>query len=373
MEEYTVKLLKHLFLLDSHNTYVLFANSFGDSSVSLDWVQGFPNVTVRRFRFPNKLLNLSLWYFGFPKIDRLLGGVDLFFMPNINFVALEKKTKLVLTMHDLSFFLFPETFSFKRKLWHMFVRPRVLCRRADSIIAVSKSTKEDIVRHWKIESNRVHAIASGLDKQFEPIGRNNPALLAVKEKYALPYKFILFLGTLEPRKNIAMLVRAYEILRRQANNGKSAQHKLVLAGLTGWKSESINREIQKNRFRKDIMRIGHVEEGDKAAVYSLCSLFVYPSLYEGFGFPVLEAMGSGAPVITSHTSSLPEIVGSGALLVDPIKPVEIAIAMREVLENGQLSAMLRDRGIRTAALFDWKKTAHDTLAVLQSATLKNRL
>ena len=137
VEEYTLALLQELFLHDQENEYILFFNAWRKETPDFSWVKQFPRVTLRIFHYPNKLLNLSLWYFGFPKIDRLLGGTDVFFLPNLNFIAVSNDTRLVVTAHDLSFELYPELFSWKQRLWHFLVHFRQVIHRANKIIAVS--------------------------------------------------------------------------------------------------------------------------------------------------------------------------------------------------------------------------------------------
>ena len=183
VEEYTINLLKKIFKKDKQNEYILFLNSWKKSKADLKWLEKYSNVKVKTFRFPNKLLNFLFWYLQWPKIDRMLGGVDIFFMPNINFIANSKKAKLILTIHDLAFEQFPETFSWKRRVWHIFINPRRLARRADKIMAVSESTKNDIVRLYKIPADKIKIIYNGVSERFKVIDRNDPKLLKVKEKY----------------------------------------------------------------------------------------------------------------------------------------------------------------------------------------------
>ena len=191
VEEYVTGLLRALFEKDDTNEYVLFYNAWrGDLPEDFAWMLRYPNVSVKRFRIPNKLLNGLLWYLTWPKLDVLCDGADIFFMPNLNFAAVSKKAKLVVTAHDLSFESYPETFSWKRRLWHFLVGFRKLCRRAALIIAVSHSTKEDLVSYYRIPERKVVVIHSGLDKEFIRINRNDPELFRVKEKYHLPYRYI---------------------------------------------------------------------------------------------------------------------------------------------------------------------------------------
>jgi len=373
VEEYTLNLLENLLALDKENEYILFFNSFRRSPADFAWIKKYSNVKLKTFRFPNKLLNLFFWYLGWPKIDQLLGGVDVFFAPNINFINLSQRVKFILTIHDLSFERYPETFSWKRRLWHTFINPRKLCQWADKIIAVSDSTREDIAELYKINFQKIAAMHSGVAEKFQVIDRNSEKLLAVKEKYQLPYKFILYLGTVEPRKNIVSLIRAYDHLQKYAyknNIEEIKKYKLAIAGQQGWLTDKIFAEIKKSEFSDKILNIEFVDEADKEYVYNLASLFVYPSFFEGFGFPVLEAMACGVPVIASNNSSLPEIVGKAGILIDPDRPEEIVEAMRQVLTNKDLQTKLRDIGLKQAQKFSWTKTTKEFLKILNSLKTK---
>jgi glycosyltransferase involved in cell wall biosynthesis len=367
VEEYTLNLLENLFAMDTRNTYILFFNSFRSKSVDFSWLEKYPNVSLKSFNFPNKILNFLFWYFNWPKIDKLLGGTDIFFMPNIIFGSVSRDTKLIVTVHDLSFVRYPETFSWKRRWWHLFINPQKICKRADKIIAVSDSSARDIEKLFRIKSEKIQTITSGISEKFQVVDRNDANLIRVKEKYNLPYKFILFLGTIEPRKNIRAIIAAYNQLQTDAENNKQVQiekYKLVIAGSEGWLSEKIFAEIQASKYRDNIIVAKFIAEDDKEFVLNLASLFVYPSLFEGFGFPPLEAMACGVPVITSNNSSMPEIVGSGSIMVDPHKPDEIAHAMQEILTNEKLRGQLITRGFAQSQKFNWTKTAEEFLKML---------
>lgn len=363
VEEYTLNLLLNLFEMDQKNQYVLFFNSAKKPHFDFSIFKKFANVRIKSFRIPNKLLNLSFWYFGWPHIDRMIGGTDILFLPNIIFFGASRKTKIILTVHDLSFERYPEHFSLKRRLWHIFINPRKICRRADQIIAVSDSTKDDISRLYKISRNKISTIHSAVDGRFRIISRNDLDLIKVKEKYQLPFHFILSLATIEPRKNIIGIIKAFNRMQTDPDSDM-AKYTLVIAGSPGWNQKKIFKEIENSPYRDRIQIINFVEDRDKEYVLNLATLFIYVSFFEGFGFPPLEAMRCGVPVIASNNSSLPEIVGNGGILVDPDKPDEIYRAMKEALSRKKLREKLIALGQKKAMEFNWQRTASSFLDIV---------
>jgi len=364
VEEYSLNLLEKILKEDSDNKYVLFLNSWKKPKLEIDFLKNHKNVELKISRFPNKILNFFLWYFNWPKLDKLIGGVDVFFMPNLNFVALSLKVKLILTVHDLSFEYYPETFSWKRRLWHIFINPQKIIRRADKVLAVSDSTRNDLIGFYKINQAKVETVYNGVGEVFGRIDRNDPRLLKIKEKYALPFNFILFLGTFEPRKNIGGIVRAYERMRQEGGS-QLEKYKLVIAGSEGWKSAKLKREIKKSSLAKDIYQVKFIDEEDKVFVYNLAALFVYPSFFEGFGLPPLEAIKCGVPVIVSDNSSMVETVGEAGILTDAFSADEIALAMKEFLIDKDLKKEFYPAGIRQAQKFTWTKAAKKFLEIVK--------
>lgn len=362
VEEYTINLLENIFELDQKNQYILFINSYNKTHFDERIFSHFKNVKVRQFHWPNKLLNFCFWYFRWPQIDKMIGGVDIFFMPNINFVSLSKNVKLVLTIHDLSFELCKQTFSLKRRIWHSFINPRALCARADQIISVSDSTKQDLMHNFKIPEDKIQRVYNAVSHEMQRLDRNDPKLLDAKERYHLPFNFIFYLGTVEPRKNIPAIVKAYDQLRK-LNNPQLDKYKLVIAGGRGWKIDSILHEMKGAKFTDDIIFTSCITNEDKAAVYTLASLFVYPSFFEGFGIPVLEAMRCGLPVITSNCSSLPEVVGAGGIMIDPDKPDELFLAIKEVLLDRGLHEKLSQSSQQQSIRFNWRTSAREVLGL----------
>lgn len=364
VEEYTLGLLLNLFKIDRKNEYILFFSAWKKPSFDFSVFFAYPNVRVKTMRIPNKFLNFSFWYLGWPKIDKLVGGADVVFFPNIIFGAVSENVRVVTTIHDLSFEMYPECFSWKRRFWHIFINSKKICRRADQIITVSDSTASDISRLYGIDREKTTVIQNAIGENFCVLDRNNLKLLEVKEKYHLPFKFILYLGTIEPRKNIIGIIRAYNSLQEKAiaeKNEELLHYQLVIAGSPGWLSAEIFAEIEKSKFREKINLPGFIADEDKVYVYNIASLFVYPSFFEGFGFPPLEAMQCGVPVVTSNNSSIPEICENGAITIDPSRPGEICEAMRQVLSDRDLREKLIELGIKRSQEFSWKKAAEKTL------------
>lgn len=392
--EYTRELLTALFVIDRENQYHLFSNSYTSTVPSHSPSKEGENVTRHHFNYPNKFLNASLRFFNAPKIDQLISSaiarersdrtrpvkerysmihgiasspmasrndhIDIFFMPNHNFMALNKKIPLVLTIHDLSFRITPHFFSKKQRLWHTLVNPRALASRATHIIAQSNHTKNDLMRHFKIPDERITVVYPGIASAFfeEP---NDFVREAVRRRYELPGQFILFLGTLEPRKNVTSIIEAFELLKRDS---RFTDLYLVLAGKNPFQPSPNSHELAD----KKILRIGYVKKEDRPALMSMAAAFVYPSYYEGFGFPPLEAQAVGTPVVASHTSSLGEVLGNSALLIDPYNIEDLRTALEAVLTDQKLADNLRARGKENAARFRWDRAAKEALLVFQQCS-----
>jgi len=358
VEEYTANLLSSMINLAPHIRFKLFLNSFSRVDLNDDWIKS-PNVSVHKFNIPNKILFPSLWALGSPKIDRLIGGADVFFSPHFFVAPVSKSCRRVITFHDLSFIRYPEFFSFKQRIWHYLQKPHKQAQKADSIIAVSNSTKADLVDLFGVKPDKVNVVYSGIDSRF--FNFNDGEQEKTKQKYNLPDNYILFLGTFEPRKNLIGIIKAFEILCR---NNKFKDYYLILVGNKGWLSEEVFRALDYSRLKQKIIYLGPIANSDRPAIYRNSKLFVYPSFFEGFGFPPVEAMASGIPVITSHTSSLPEVVGESALMIDPYNTEEIADAMAMILSDNKIYRNYVEKGKKRASQFSWQKTAQETLRAL---------
>ena len=352
---YTEQLLREILRQDQENEYYLFYNSFHDFSQRFA-VWESERVKVVGTHYPNKIYNYLLQkIFRRPFLDRELGEVDLFWSPHFNFSNFSSATKSVLTVHDLSFLRAPEFFSGRKNFWHRLLGLKRLIARADAIVAISENTKFDLLDIFKVPAEKIQVIYSGL---------NLPAAAEVdlSSKYGLKNGFILAIGTIEPRKNLDGLILAYNILRQE---NPELKVQLVLAGSSGWRNAHIYQLAKKSPFSRDIIFTGYVSEGEKIHLYRHAGLLAFPSFYEGFGFPPLEAMSYGLPVIASNNSSLPEVLGGAALLINPISVSEIAAALKIVLTDDALRNKLAAEGKKRLALFSWEKTAKEYLELFK--------
>jgi glycosyltransferase involved in cell wall biosynthesis len=262
--------------------------------------------------------------------------------------------RLVVTVHDVAFLVHRELFPIQ---WRAMYRAGLFraVRSADAIITVSRHTAEDLVRYRRIDQRRIHVVP--LAASLPHIGSDMEETLA---RLKIRPPFVLFVGTLEPRKNLVRLVRAY---RRAVARG--APHALVLAGPIGWGHQQLMRELALEA-PGEIILTGETSQADRDALYRGASVFVYPSLYEGFGLPVLEAMGRGAPCVVSTSSSLPEVAGEAALPVDPRSVAGLTEAIERVINDRELASSLSAAGRKRADRFSWDETARQTLDVYKS-------
>jgi glycosyltransferase involved in cell wall biosynthesis len=264
----------------------------------------------------------------------------------------------VVTVYDLSFRRYPEAFRpFNRWYLHHFTANSV--RRAKQVITISESTRQDVIHLLGIAPDRVRTIYCGVDQSFRPLPEAEIA--AFKAAQGLPGAFVLYLGTLEPRKNVDGLIRAYALWRAQEPHAPP----LILAGGKGWYYNQIFELVESLNLKEAVHFPGYIPQEFLPLWYNAATLFVYPSHFEGFGLPVLEAMACGTPVITSTVSSLPEVAGAegAARLVDPGQPEALAQSLAELMNRPDLRAEMRVKGLARAACFSWEKTAQETVAV----------
>ena len=263
----------------------------------------------------------------------------------------------IVTIHDTTLWLFPEHHPRRRLLSMRPVIP-LAARRAKAVIAVSDAAKRDIVRILKVPADRVHVVYEAAAPCFQPLV-GDALLTAVRRRYRLPDRFVLHVGTIEPRKNLVRLLEAYSLLRRDGNRS----HALVLVGNRGWKDADVFSTVERLGLEGLVHVLGYVPTEGLVALYNLTDSLAYPSLYEGFGLPVVEAMACGAPVVASRCGSIPEVAGSAAEFVEANDVESIAAGLRHVLNDPERRAELRLRGRARAASFSWAAAAEQTRRV----------
>ncbi len=313
---------------------------------------GLRNIPHRIYPFPNTKLAKLFWpNLVLPRCAQR-DGFDLVHATSHygTFVGCDYRN--VITVHDVTPVTHPETHGGLQVFYHRHVLPRVL-RRADAVIAISESTKRDIIQCYGLPEAKIRVIHHGVEERFSPKAG------AVGEFYRmLPERYILNIGTLEARKNLPRLLEAFASARK-----RGLPHKLLIGGASGWRLSNLAAIVERLGLEDAVVFLGFVEDRDLPALYARADFFVYPSLYEGFGMPILEAMASGTPVITSNCSSMPEVAGDAALLVDPRDPADIAAKMLALAGSAELREDLRLKGIANASRFTWRETAQRTLAV----------
>jgi glycosyltransferase involved in cell wall biosynthesis len=266
----------------------------------------------------------------------------------------------VITVHDLNFEVSPETIHPVRRAYLRRIT-RWSAHRARKVIAISRSTASDITRLYGVPSEKVAVIPYGLDAIFTP--ENARALEPmVRVRYSLPERFLLFVGTLEPRKNLPRLLEAYALARHRAQLPP-----LVLAGAPGWQHERISAQARRLGIRECLVFAGYIPREHLPGVYAAATALLYPSLYEGFGLPPLEAMGCGTPVLASSTSAMPEVVDDGGILADPHNAQAIAEGILRITQDETLRQQLVERGLERARQFRWEAAAQNTLRVIEDA------
>ncbi|MFQ6014412.1 MAG: glycosyltransferase family 4 protein [Anaerolineae bacterium] len=355
---YTRGLVDALAELDRQNEYVLLVASDSKPGAAKTWPDNFRLVTLP---LPDRILTI-LWHrLQLPLfVDLFCHKLDIFHSPNFVLPPVRRGRTLV-TVHDLSFLRYPVGAEPSLRIYLQKVVPRSV-RRADKVLADSECTQNDIVELLGIPAEKVKVVYAGVDERFRPIV--DGALLAeVRARYALNFSFILSLGTLEPRKNYLRLVEAYALLKARGLGTENQRPKLVIAGGKGWLYEPIFRKVDSLGLKRDVRFLGFVPDEDLPALYTLADLFAFPSHYEGFGLPALEAMACGTPVVASDRASLPEIIGDAGLLVSPDDREGLATTMARAWGDGSLREEMREKGLEQARRFTWRGAAENLLQV----------
>jgi len=361
---YTRQLVHALIDLDTQNEYVLLVAGAGVSHSAVQDLDSRGN--VRSVILPVSDHTLAvLWHrLRLPLWVELASGVlDVFHSPDFTLPPV-RKAKTVVTVHDLSFMRVPQCSEPSLRSYLLQVVPASV-HRADMVLADSECTKSDLCELLDVDPARVEVIYAGVEQRFRRV-QDAHLLRAVRERYHLPSRFILGLGTLQPRKNFERLIEAYAHVRSKLGDEIS----LVIAGGRGWMYQGIFQRVEELGLQDMVCFPGYVADEDLPALYTLADLFVFPSLYEGFGLPPLEAMACEIPVVTSNVSSLPEVVGDAALMVDPHDVRALAEAMQEFLSDRDLRIEMVRRGVVRAQRFSWSQAARKLLDVYRKMISK---
>jgi glycosyltransferase involved in cell wall biosynthesis len=289
---------------------------------------------------------------------------DLLFVPS-HVLPVAHPRRSVVTVHDLGYHYFPQAHTLTQNLYLRW-STRHNARSATRVLADSEATRQDLMRLYGVSEARISVVYPGRDEALAPV--HDPSRLqAVQAKYGLRVPYVLYLGTLHPRKNLVRLVQAFARLRSRVYETTYPLDalQLVLAGQKGWLYEEVFAEVRRCDLEGRVVLTGYVADQDLPALLSGAEAFAFPSLYEGFGLPVLEAMACGVPVVCSSTSSLPEVAGNAALLVDPVDVEAIAAALLRLLTEGDLRRELVGRGLVRARRFSWRRCAQEAMAVLE--------
>lgn len=313
-----------------------------------------------RMIVPNPLKKISNLYLWHPYLTKKLNdtGNQLDIVHSLNqgpsFFRL-KKHKYVITIHDLLPLVHPGLRPFSVYLTYKALLPRTL-KHADMIISDSQSTKNDLIRIFGLPEEKIKVVHLGVDHSFRRACREE--IEAVRSKYRLDSPFVLYLGGLAVHKNVPTLIRSFSSVKE-----RNPDHKLVITGTKRWGYAEVFKEIERSGLQNDVIFLGYVPDSDLPALYSAADVFVNPSIYEGFGLPTLEAMACGTPVVSSNTSSFPEVVGDAGIMVDPARPDLIAEKINQVLSDDGQKKRLVSMGTERAKRFTWKRCAQETYEV----------
>jgi glycosyltransferase involved in cell wall biosynthesis len=352
VSHYTSALLRHMVRRYPDDEWLLLQT--GARRFSLPEGLDAPQVTLRHVRFPNRLCNLAFFSGVAPGMERLLGGVDVFFAPNFGFVHLRAGTPYVLTVHDLSFRIDPSWYTPRERVWHRMVRPHRLVSRATRVIAVSEQTRREIGELYAPPAERVRVIHPGIEAE-SPADRD--AVERVSGTYGLPERYFLFLGAPSPRKNVGFMLEAY---RRARDAGLEAE--LVLAG---GGSPAVER-YRASHPGLPVREVGYVADADRSAIYGGATALLFVSHHEGFGFPPLEALAAGTPSLVRELPVFDETVGDAALRVDG-DAGELAEQLLRLERDPSLREGLVGGAAAVVGRFDWERAAEETYAVLREA------
>lgn len=359
IEDYARGVINEMLKNHKEHTYGFFWSGIKKVSFPDEWRA--ENVFCINWSFPNKILDTLIRLFGWPKVDRIWPA-DIIWSPHFFLLPKSKRTKRVITFHDLSPEHFPELYPLRKRIWHWQQNYKTQARDADHLVAVSDFTRKDLINTFSVDPKKVTAIHSGINPFFKELDAEDEELKKFCKKNNIRTPFFLFVGTLEPRKNVPEIIRAFNIVKSKKG---CTDCNLIIVGKRGWLFESIFSEASKSPYKEDIRFWGEATYQDLLCLYNTASAFVWPSLFEGFGHPPLEAQACGCPVIASNRSSLPEVLGDSAILISPHNLEELSVAMESLILQNSIREMLIERGRENCRRFNWRKTSDTLIKTLE--------
>lgn len=364
---YAKELLHELVAQNPHDSFVLFLNAFRKEDQREALWRDYKNVTVINKRIPNRLLSFFLRLTGGPTIEKLTNTQDaeVLWSPHLDLLT-TTKTPHVVTVHDISFLHYPRFFSKQYHLWSWLQNQLEQAKRADHILAVSEYTKQDLVRNLGLPASKISVIYPGIRSHFCPLLQNNEALAQFKQKRNLTKPFFLFFGTLETRKNVAAVVLAFNEAKQDT---RLKEYELVLAGRPGLGFSALRKQIAASPFADSIRLLHDIADDERLYLYNSARALVFPSFFEGFGFPPLEAQACGVPVVSSLRASLAEVLKESALEIDPWRPHSIATQLLRLETDADLRAAHIKMGLHNVRRFSWQSAAEQTMRALKEARI----
>src|SRR5579863_4514239 len=354
---YVRRLVDAMLAQDASNQYTLLTSGRPTRERPFPQAQ---NVQGRSIIIPDRYLNIIWYRWRLPLYATFFSGqVDIYHGPDFALPPLNGKLRKVVTVHDLSFLEHPEYAVPSLAAYLKKIVPEAVAA-ADVVASVSQTTSQSLIKHFKTPTEKIVVVPNGVAPYYRRI--TDPVLLgATRHKFGLKHPLVLGVGTMEPRKNHLGLIKAFA----QAQKKKKGPAMLALAGGKGWLYEETKQAVADLKLEHKVRFLGHISDLELVTLYSMADVFAFPSFSEGFGIPPLEAMACGTPIITSNTSSLPEVVGDAALLVDPHNIIELGHAITRLLEDEQLREELRQKGYQRAQHYSWSASASKMLSIYQ--------
>ncbi|OGZ02496.1 MAG: hypothetical protein A2390_02020 [Candidatus Liptonbacteria bacterium RIFOXYB1_FULL_36_10] len=365
VEEYARHLITEMLKAKKENfSFSFFYNGLRNALLPEEILREAGTAEILNWHIPNRALDFFCRFSGFLN-PAGYAEANVVFSPHFNFL-LTGKIPRILTIHDLSFMHYPEFFSLKQRIWHLAQGVEKQIKEASLIIAVSEFTKSDVINFFGVPEEKVKVIYSGLSREFKvletELEKEKMKAFAEREKIEKP--FLLYVGAIEPRKNVRAAIKAFNLIKERKSVWKDLE--FIIAGSKGWLDKEVYQEAERSRFRKDIRFFKSLIPQERVLLYNLARVFVYPSFFEGFGFPPLEAQACGVPVVSSGRTSLSEVLLDSAIFINPWRVEDMSEAITLALDDGKEREELILKGFENVRRFDWKKTADSVLETIES-------